>query len=314
MATFNYTVDTNPMAAEINTVSSHVKGTTTAVVAMQTAVVLAEAKAANHVCDNVNKGFYTMMRSQISQKIAKLQSEVDSHLMKLNQLKKNLLAIQSRMQRDYNMTSARYLRLFNGLNANLKQRVFELDKSVISFAVKDVEQISNRTKYLTATIPITQLESLSASQKIIASNVKYRGLNVINSMKSFLNEMEEQKKLTNRILLENYSVENAKISLPVLICECNHDKYDNKSFEITVSNVELSSATKAAIKNTVFNNADNLSWQTTKEIDPEIKSEFSKLVLTSSSSQRVKDLTNKLFFTNNCLFTNDFQTVKTTEL
>jgi CHASE3 domain sensor protein len=304
MAYIDCLVDTNPMATQINTVSSNVNGTTTAVVAMQTAVVLAEEKAANHVCDNINKGFYTMMRSQISQKIGKLQSEVDSHLIKLNQLKKSLLAIQSRMQRDYNMTSSRYLKLFNRLNTNLKQCVFELDKPVIKFAIKDVEQISNRTKYLAATIPVTQLESLSASQKIIASNVKYRGLNVINSMKSFLNEMREQKKLTNRILLENYNVENAEISVPVLVCECNHDKYDNKSFEITVSNVELNSTTKTTIKDTVFNNADQLPWQTTKEIDLELRSEFSNLVSTSSSSQRVKDLANKLFMANN------FQIVK----
>jgi hypothetical protein len=299
MATFNYTVDTNPMAAEIGSVSNHVKATTTAVVAMQTAVVLAETKAANHVCDNVNKGFYTLMRSQISQKIAKLQSEVDSHFMKLMQLRKSLLGIRNRMERDYNMISNRYLKLFNGLNANLKQRVFELDKPVINFAVKDVEQISNRTKYLTATVPVSQLESLSASQKIIASNVKFRGLNVINSMKSFLGDMTEQKKLTNRILLENYEVKDAALSIPVIIGEFNHDKYDNKSTEVAVSNVELTNATKSAIKNTVFTTAENLQWHATKEIDKEIKSEFSKLNSISPSSQRVKEMTSKLFLTNN---------------
>jgi CHASE3 domain sensor protein len=308
MATFNYTVDTNPMAAEINSVSGHVKQTTTAVVAMQTAVVFAEAKAADHVCANVNKGFHILMRSQISRKIAELQSNVDSHLIKLNQLKKSLLAIRNRMGRDYNMTSSRYLKLFNGLNANLKQRIFELDKPVISFAVKDVEQISNRTKYLTATVPVSQLESLSASQKIIASNVKYRGLNVINSMRHFLSDMAEQKKLTNRILLNHYSAENATLSIPVVICELNHDKYDSKSLEITVSNVELSSGTKSAIKNTVFTNVENLQWQTAKEIDRELKSEFSKLVSLSPSSQRVKNLTGKLFLANN------FQTVKNTSV
>ncbi|GHT76494.1 hypothetical protein FACS189463_1690 [Bacteroidia bacterium] len=167
MATFNYTVDTNPMAQEISTVSNHIKGTTTAVVAMQTAVVLAEAKAADHVCNNVNKGFYTLIRSQISQKIAKLQSEVDSHLMQLNAQRKQLLGIKNRMERDYNMISSRYLKLFNGLNQNLKQRVFELDKPTIDFAVREVEKVSNRTKYLTATVPVSQLESLAASQKII---------------------------------------------------------------------------------------------------------------------------------------------------
>jgi uncharacterized protein Veg len=308
MATFNYTVDTNPMAVEIGNVSNHVKATTTAVVAMQTAVVLAETKAADHVCNNVNRGFYSLMRSQISQKIAKLQSEVDSHFMKLIQLRKSLMGKKSQMERDYNRISNRYLKLFNGLNANLKQRVFELDRPVINFAVKDIEQISNRTKYLTATVPVSQLESLSVSQKIIASNVKYRGLNVINSMRTFLGDMAEQKKLTNRILLENYDVKNAALSIPVLISEVNLDKYDNKSLEVTVSNVALNNVTKSAIKNTVFTNTENMQWQATKEINREVKSEFSKLVTVSASSQRVKDMANKLFLANN------YQTVQNATL
>jgi hypothetical protein len=299
MATFNYTVDTNPMAAEIGTVSNHVQATTTAVVAMQTAVVVAEAKAADLVCDNVNKGFYTLMRSQISQKIAKLSSEVDSHYMNLVSFRKSLLGIRTRMERDYNMISNRYLKLFNGLNANLKQRVFELDRPVVNFAVKEIEQISNRTKYLTATVPVSQLESLSASQKIIASHVKFRGLRVINSMKHFLNDMAEQKKLTNRILLESYDVQNSALSIPVIIGEFNHDKYDNKSIEIIVSNVELNNATKSAIKNAVFTTLESLQWQAATEIDKEIKSEFSKLNSASPSSQRVKELTNKLFMYSN---------------
>jgi len=194
MASFNYTVDTKPMAEEMRSVSRHVNATTGAVVAMQTAVIIAEEKAADHVCNNVNKGFYSLIRSQISQKMAKLQSEVDSHLMQLVQQKNALLSIKNRMQKDYNMIASRYIKLFNGLNSNLKQRVFELDKPTIDFAVKEVDKVSNRSKYLTATIPIAQLESLAASQKIVASNVKYRGLNVIKSMRSFLFEMNTQKK------------------------------------------------------------------------------------------------------------------------
>ena len=84
MANIDFVIDTEPMAQEMSSISNHIKGTTAAVVAMQTAVVLAEQKAADLVCDNVNKGFYAMMRSQISQKIATLQSKVDSYLMQLN--------------------------------------------------------------------------------------------------------------------------------------------------------------------------------------------------------------------------------------
>ena len=299
MANFNYTVDTKPMADEMRSVSRHVNATTGAVVAMQTAVIIAEEKAADHVCNNVNKGFYSLIRSQISQKMAKLQSEVDSHLMQLVQQKNALLSIKNRMQKDYNMIASRYIKLFNGLNSNLKQRVFELDKPTIDFAVKEVDKVSNRSKYLTATIPIAQLESLAASQKIVASNVKYRGLNVIKSMRSFLFEMNTQKKLTDQILInDGRYTETATVYIPIVICECNRDKTDT-IIEISVSDVELDNISKSAIKNTAFAELNQIEWQAKTSPNTEVKSEFSKLVSSSSKSQRVKDMATKLFQSNN---------------
>ena len=299
MASFNYTVDTKPMAEEMRSVSRHVNATTGAVVAMQTAVIIAEEKAADHVCNNVNKGFYSLIRSQISQKMAKLQSEVDSHLMQLVQQKNALLSIKNRMQKDYNMIASRYIKLFNGLNSNLKQRVFELDKPTIDFAVKEVDKVSNRSKYLTATIPIAQLESLAASQKIVASNVKYRGFNVIKSMRSFLFEMNTQKKLTDQILInDGRYTETATVYIPIVICECNRDKTD-AGVEISVSDVELDNISKSAIKNTTFAELNQIEWQAKSTPNTEVKSEFSKLVSSSSKSQRVKDMATKLFQSNN---------------
>lgn len=299
MATFNYTVDTKPMADEMRSVSRHVNATTGAVVAMQTAVILAEEKAADHVCNNVNKGFYSLIRSQISQKMAKLQSEVDAHLMQLVQQKNALLSIKNRMQKDYNMIASRYIKLFNGLNSNLKQRVFELDKPTIDFAVKEVDKVSNRSKYLTATIPITQLESLATSQKIVASNVKYRGLNVIKSMRSFLFDMNSQKKLTDQILInDGRYTETATVYIPIVLCECNRDKTD-RGVEITVSDVELDNISKSAMKNAAFAQLNEIVWQSKETINSEVKSEFSKLVSNSLKTQRVKDMATKLFQSNN---------------
>jgi len=300
MATFNYTVDTQPMAEEIGSVSNQVKETTSAVVAMQTAIVIAEEKAANHVCDNVNKGFYTLIRSQISQKIAKLQSDIDSHLLQLNHQKKQLMAVKDRMERDYNMISNRYLKLFNSLNTNLKQRVFELDKPTIDFAVKEVEKGSNRTKYLTASVPIIQLESLAISQKIIASNLKFRGLNVINTMTRFLVEMNKQKELTDRILLErNGKIKNATWLVPVIICESNYDKSDNKKIEITVCSVELSKHSQSEINNIIMSEAENFQWQKELGINKDILSECNNMLNSSKAPQRVIKMANKLIMSFN---------------
>lgn len=306
MAYIDCVVDTQPMAREIDSVSNHIKGTTAAVVGMQAAVIKAEEEASNHVCENVNRGFYTLIHSQISQKIAKLKSEVDSHLMQLNQQRKQLLAIKSRMERDYNMISARYLKLFNGLNQNLRQRVFELDKPTIEFAVKDVDKITNRTRLLPGAVPVVQLESLEMSQRILASNIKYRGLSVINSMKRFLQDMYAQKRLTDRILLpEQTSVEHAALAVPVIICESNYDKHDNRRLDIVVAQTGLSNEARVRIQSTIGEMAGSLPWSADEAPGAEICSEFNRCLTASEASQRVKEMATRLFMTHG------YQTVKT---
>ncbi len=299
MATFNFTVDTHPMADKLHNVSRHVNGTTGAVVAMQTTVIAAEKKAADHICNNVNKGFYSLIRSQISQKMAKLQSDVDSHVMQLVQQKQALLSMKTRMQRDYNMISSRYIKLFNGLNINLKNRIFELDKPTINFANREVEKLTNRTKYLTATTPIAQLESISMSQNILASNVKQKGLNVINSMKSFIHEMNVQKILTDQILIENSMDTNQGIAyIPIIVYECNRDNTSNLSIDIELSENDLSSIAKSSIKNHAYSQFQNLNWSE-NSTNQEINSAFSKFVSASSKSSRVNDMAIKLFQASN---------------
>lgn len=302
MATFNYTVDTQPMAEEMSNVSRHVNVTTGAVVAMQTAVIAAEERAADHVCNNVNRGFYSLIRSQISQKLAKLQSEVDSHMMQLVQQKNALLGIKNRMQRDYNMIARRYNKLFNGLNVNLKSRIFELDRPTIDFACKEIDKVSNRTKYLTATVPINQLESISLSQKIVASNIKQKGLNVINSMKWFIHEMNVQKQLTDQILINDNAISKIGTSyIPVVFYECNRDRTDRMNIDIAVSSAGLNNTAVSAIRNVIYSEFPHLEWSNKTPQSDEIYSEFSRILSASSKSARIKDLAMRLYQSNKYL-------------
>lgn len=295
----DFVVDTKPMAQEINTVSTNIKGTTAAVVSMQAAVIAAEKEAADHVCDNVNRGFYTLIHSQISQKIARLQSDVDSHLMKLNQLKKQLLAVRVRMERDYGMITGRYVKLFNGLNKNLQQRVYELDKPTVQFAIKELDSISNRPKLLTSTVPVTQSESLALSQRILASNMKQRGAQALEVMSKFLGDMKQQKELTDRVMLKSANVDSDSVHmLPVAYCESNYDKYGNTRTEVFVSSECLSQRGKDVVRNVMNSQVGELNWES-GEIDSEIKSEFNRMLSASSASDRIKDMATRLFLANN---------------
>ena len=266
-------------------------------------VIAAEEEAAEHVCNNVNRGFYALIHSQISQKIARLQSDVDSHLMMLNQSRKQLLNIKARMERDYGMITSRYTKLFNGINKNLELRVYELDKPTFNFAIKDTNAMNNRTVQLTATVPVSQLEMLTASQRIIASNIKHRCQQVVASVNSFLSQMKEQDRLTERILLpQSAEKDTTAIMVPIIISESNYDAYNHMSKEVTVNDSSLTSRGREAIRKGAYE--AEVEWQTNEDISDMLKSEFQRCMSQSSASNRVKDMAQKLFMANN------FQTLK----
>ncbi len=295
MSTFNYHIETKSLAQEMENVSKSVNLTTGAVVAMQAAVVAAEEKATDHVCENVNRGFYSLIRSQISQKLARHKSDFESKRMLLSHQKRALVNVRNSMERDYKMISGRYAKLFNSLNINLQTRIFELDKPMIDFSYRDIGKISNRNKYLTATIPVTQLESVSSSQKIVASNIKQKGLHVINSIKTFIQEINAQDNLTKNILVEEYVKSDCESFLPVIICEHISDPSGYKSAEIISGLEVLDENAKSTFNEVLLPQLDNIGINTEFLEWQEVKNEFEKLLRASKRAPRVKEVAMELF-------------------
>lgn len=286
-------VDTNPMANSIDTVSRHVDATTTAVVAFQTAVIKAEKDGAEHVCKNVNKGFFTLMHSQLSQKIAANQSRVDSLTMELVAQKKRLLAIKSTMEKDYSRIVSRYSRIITGINRALKQRVVELDRPVFEFTNREIACNMGRNQLLAAVVPVCQLENLTASQQITASNMKHDSFKVIDSTEQFLRQMNKQKILTDKILLRSIPGDEGTEHYPVAILESQIDSNGNLAYGVTVPE-GMDGANMREITGRVYEKTSDLEWKEA-EINDLVKQEFAKLVVESNASDRVKQMANKLF-------------------
>lgn len=295
---FDCVIDTTEMAKEVSSVKKHVDGTTTAVVGMQTAVIKAQNDGADRVCKKVNQGFYSLIHSQISQKMATLQSKVDAQLMRLNQQQKQLVSIRSRMERDYQMLCARYSKLFTGINRNLRQRITELDQPVISFANKEAEQISNRGNQLIATVPVGQDESVRTAQNVAASNLKYRASGAIEAINRFIADSSRVQRLIDSILLrrpmEIISEEN---SVPVGIMESNYDSSRSVQTSIYVSQMPLSESSRRDIENRMseLQREDGLKWKSESAINPEVVNRFRQLVSASKLDSRRKDVMLKMF-------------------
>lgn len=299
MATLNYHIDTQPLAKEMENVSRSVNNTKEAVVSMQEAVVAAEEKSSELVCENINRGFYSLIRSQISQKLAKHKSEVDAKTMLLSHHKRAMTGIRGQMEKDYNMISKRYTKLFNGLNSNLKSRVFELDKPLIDFAYHEIGKISNRTKYLTATIPVSQLESVSTSQKIISSNLKNRVVTSISTIKDFVKEMLLQDRLIAKKLVNDRNIPG-KNYMPIVIFESVHDKTGHPSTEIVFPDGKIDAEIKSSVSDKIYNDLLTMHWTADDIAYTEVLCEFSNLIHVSEKPDRVKKIAMNLF--RNCKY------------
>ena len=128
MADLQFTVDTTPMAHYVDTAKGHLNAVTVAVTTMEAAVIATERRASQKICDNVDNGFYMLVKSQISQKAVAAYTEMTSKNVILLQLVKALEGVKRQMEADFNMISRRYAKLFGSLHKALETRIKELDR------------------------------------------------------------------------------------------------------------------------------------------------------------------------------------------
>ena len=286
-------VDTRPMADEIQTVSNHVRGTTAAVVTMQGAVIAAENNSAKKICSNVNRGFFTMMRSQISQKIANKQSRVEALIMKLGQQRRLLLGVKNNMEREYARIAERYLKIFTSINKELETRIRQIDMPVFDLVNKHMLTNTNRMYSLTGWATTSQAEGLTQSQRILVSNMKHNAELALDQSTGFLSQIGEQRVLISKILISNPTGnEDKKCNLPVLVMESI-----NNINKISKVDIKVPSALRrqdATLIENYLQGDNSLTWKQ-KVHSEELADEFVKNVSSSKASDRVKKLVREMF-------------------
>ena len=144
MAKFDFTVDTDPMARKIDDVTAGVGLVGTAVTAMQAAVIASEKKASDAICKSIDGGFYMLLRSRLSQRIAQFASTMNSRAGSMMETAKAIDHTHDQMQGDFNRIKARYFKLFTNLDRSLEKRVQELDQDAMALAQVRNTFISSR--------------------------------------------------------------------------------------------------------------------------------------------------------------------------
>jgi hypothetical protein len=136
-----------------------------------------------------------------------LKQKIDAHLMHLRELSKQLVAKKVQMETDYNRTATRYMKIFDDMNNELSNRVFELDKPTFLFK-QLVDNHSQRTSDndLVGTVAVAGAESGDLQARISASITKKRTFDAISQANIFLLKQKRLQRTINQNMLNDTTV------------------------------------------------------------------------------------------------------------
>lgn len=223
----NVNVNTDPFDDSIDQCNSTVSMLTGAVAASEAAQVSSIRKKANKVGQTIVNGFFKTVRSEISQQITELKIQIDSTLIHMNELAKRCLSKQKQMQSDYARICERYLKLFDSLNDELHNRIFELDRPTFNL-YKLADDCTRRTIKSDAitTVVVSGAENGALEARLGASVAKRQASKALNSINNFL----YQQKRIDKILEQNIRNEEGEQSFfaPVCYVETREQNIINK--------------------------------------------------------------------------------------
>lgn len=219
----NVEVDTEPFEKSINVCNESVGGLTGAVVATEAAQIASINANAKKIGSTIVKGFFNTIRSEITQQIAELQSQVDATLIHLRGLTQRCVEKQKQMERDYNSIAKRYLKTFEDLNNELSNRIYELNKPAFTFS-KQSNQQNNRTceNDLVNTVAVFGKEGSELEARISASVTKKRALDAIEKANTFLLKQKQLEELINRNMLKESK--NGTAYAPICFIEVQNEQ------------------------------------------------------------------------------------------
>ena len=295
MADFNITVDTSPMARSLDVVNSNVSGVTASVVAMESAVVIAQEQAAQNICHNVDTGFYILMKSQFDQKIAAVSSKMLSQMQLMESFKKDIDKIMLIMQDDYERIKQRYMKHFNSLDKALETRIHELDKRAYEISRNyKLSQFKTGSEVIKAICYNDDTQLLNVKQ--MSAIVKSKSSKSIGVM---ANDVIDQLNYTDSVksILKDVTSDSAESEfIPVIFTETDSMMSEDSSIKNVITTQEAEFVNNPRFLNQLKEASDTFEWKEINDAEYEpIKNSFQSRVNSEISDERVAKEMIRLF-------------------
>jgi hypothetical protein len=298
MADLQFTVDTTPMAHSVDTAKGHLNAVTVAVTTMEAAVIATERKASQKICDNVDNGFYMLVKSQISQKAVAAYTEMTSKNVILLQLVKALEGVKRQMEADFNMISRRYAKLFGSLNKALETRIKELDRPAMRLAEIRKRIVFDKLKDDSSMVFSVSGEALPLAQTAMSGKLKQKTKDAMLTLSGSIDESRSYSEKVNSILLKDgdFAGDSDERFLPAIffVSDSLLNPNDNVEGVYTAqSDVWLNTAPIVSEVNRVH---ENLSWTPTDSEEKNlVRREFMALCEKEAREERLSKEMVRLF-------------------
>jgi HD-GYP domain-containing protein (c-di-GMP phosphodiesterase class II) len=291
----NLHFDTDPFDESVRSCEHDVNMLTQAVVATEDSEVKSKERNSSRVAGSIINGFFSYIRSEISQQVTELVQSAESKQIALKELMKRSVSLKEQMDKDFRRICGRYVKIFQDLNKELSYRIFELNKSVFTFESEtNNHKVRSLNGELINIITVFGSECNSLLSKISSSVTKRRAKETIEKSKEFILQQKRfSKSVMNGLISEDRS---GDLFIPVCYAETQNIK-DHFERKIFVSG-ELMQINNTVLWNNLIEriSSTGLAWDTISyESKEKIKSYFYEELerrsrATDAHSVRVRDM------------------------
>lgn len=213
-------VDTIPFDSSVRSAERNIDLLTGAVVATETAAIAAKRKNADKIGDTIVNGFFSYVKSEISQQISEITQQTEALLMHIRGLSDSCLAKKDQMTSDYNRITGRYMKLFTDLNKELSSRIHQLDQRAFLFKELTNElQMRSQDSKAVSTIMVFSGEHTDIQVKMSSALAKRYAAIAMQKITAFLAQQNKADAAIRHCMQDDNLVRT--IYLPVCLVEMN---------------------------------------------------------------------------------------------
>jgi len=190
----NVHVDTNPFDNSVEGCNQQVNILTGAVAATEAAQVASVNANSKRVASTIINGFFKTIGSEISQQINELTNEVESLALHLVELTKRCLEKQKQMGVDYQRICQRYMKVFDTLNTELKNRIHEIDQPVFKFREQaDAYAQKGSESDMVSTVVVTGSEEAKLQAHLSSAMLKHQASEMLHHASDYLYRQRDMR-------------------------------------------------------------------------------------------------------------------------